>query len=171
MATQGVIAAVFVVACATKVYGRSAFRSFRDAVAGHLPVTDALLTPAAVAIVVLEAAVAVLVLVPGTVTAGLLAAGGLLAGFTLARAHALRHGVRTSCRCFGSASAGDRGALARNGLLIGCVVTGLVAQTAAQQAPASGYRPGGVVVALAAAAVTSILVIFFEEIASVFTGE
>ena len=122
------LATVFAVAFISKVRSRAAFAEFartlgdfgwlagrrRSAVTG-------LVVPAA------EAALVVLLAVPVTAFAGFAAAIGVLSAFTGAAAREVAAGRLVRCRCFGGGAARiGPTQLARNGVLLGCAVAGLV---------------------------------------------
>lgn len=110
---------VFGAAAVGKVRTSASFAAFADAVVvlGRVPVRRA--GAVAKAIVALEAATALLLLIPPLRSTGLLLATVLLAAFTTVVARALRLRAPVSCRCFGG-SAGPVGPpqLTRNALLL-----------------------------------------------------
>lgn len=110
------LAGVFVVAAATKLWDR---KGTREAVVGF-GAPERAAAPLALLIPVAELAVAALLLPAQTALAGALAALGLLLLFTAAIAFNLARGRAPDCHCFGqlhSAPAGP-GTLARNGALV-----------------------------------------------------
>jgi hypothetical protein len=162
----------------SKLYGAPAFREYREAVRGYRPLTGSVATGSvatgsvatgfvaavAVAVVGAEAAVPVLVVVPGSAGAALVLAMVLLTAFTVAMGRAVRRGVRTACRCFGAtARAPGRASLARNGILLAVAAAGLVARSAGVPAvPAAG-----VALCLSAAVVLATVLIFLDDLVSV----
>lgn len=161
-----VLLLVFAVSAVSKVRGPGSFAAFRAATAALLPRAAVRASrPVAIAVVTAEVAVVVALAVPSTVYFGSMLAAGLLAGFTVAVAAALRRGTTASCRCFG-ASATRLGArhLVRNGALL-ALAGGALLTTA---------RPGGEPVALVltagVAVVVALLVISFDELVDLFTG-
>jgi hypothetical protein len=163
------IALVFAVACVSKLYRASAFREYREAVRGYLPLTGFaasgfVVTAIAVGAIVAEAAVPVLIAVPRLAEAGLVLAIVLLIVFTGAMSRALRSGLRVACRCFGAASRPpSRSALARNGVLLVVAGAGVVAQWAG----VPSVPAGGVALCLMTAVVVATLLIFFDDLVSV----
>jgi hypothetical protein len=111
-----VLAAVLAVAAGAKLIERD---GTRESLRGF-GAAEALVAPMAVAVPLVEAGLAVLLLVPAT--AGAAAAGALvlLLAFTGAIARALAGGRAGDCHCFGQLTAGrvGYGALVRNALLV-----------------------------------------------------
>lgn len=86
----------------------------------------------AVAVPVLEAALAVAVWVPALTTWAFALSFGLIAVFTAALASVLRRKIDTSCSCFGASRTRVGPAhLVRNAVLLGATATGLLASLAA----------------------------------------
>ncbi|MGW6934577.1 TlpA family protein disulfide reductase [Lentzea sp. NPDC054927] len=128
------LAVVFLVAFAGKVRGRQVFAEFRDSVAAVAPWLPARLV--AVAILVGEAVVVVLLAVPGT-RLGYAAVIALLAVFCGGILVAIYAGEPVRCRCFGADGdvLGPRH-LVRNGALIAVALAGAFVTT-----PASWEEP------------------------------
>ncbi|WP_284746242.1 MauE/DoxX family redox-associated membrane protein [Amycolatopsis sp. RTGN1] len=158
-AGAALIAVVFAVSSVSKLRD---FRGFARSVPVLVPMPASWVPPVSVAVVVAEASIAVLVVVPATATAGFVLASGLLLAFTVAIAASLRRGQRASCRCFGAADTpvGPRH-LARNTVLACLAVLGALAPE---------YLPpvAGAAVAVAAGVVVAVLVIAMDDIAVVF---
>jgi hypothetical protein len=122
------LAAVLAVAAVAKLIERD---GTRESLRGF-GVAEALVPTMAIAVPVVEAALAVLLLVPATTG---FAAGGalvLLLAFTGAIARALAGGRPGDCRCFGQLTAGrvGYGALVRNALLVALAATVCVQEVA-----------------------------------------
>lgn len=119
LAARTTVVAVFALAVAGKLRSYQAFGEFRSTLdrIGWLPAR--LRAAAAIAIIAVEAACAVVILIPVTSRAGLLLAIAVLMMFTASAAWAMRGGRRLQCRCFGS-DGGEMGTshLVRNGLLL-----------------------------------------------------
>ncbi|MCG5221161.1 MauE/DoxX family redox-associated membrane protein, partial [Streptosporangium soli] len=123
VASQVLLATVFVVSAFSKLRNRAALRSF--AVTLRL-LPGAVRFPAAVAAVGMEVVTAAtLIVFP---RAGLVAGGMLLIAFSMWIAVSLRSGQREPCQCFGvSATPLGPVHLVRNGLLLLVVAVGWVA--------------------------------------------
>ena len=125
---RAMLAVVMGAAAASKLRRRD-FVSFVEALRGFgVPEALAHVTRAqlAGAIVALEAAAAVLLLVAPV--AGLALALGLVAAFTVALRSVVRSGRRVACRCFGASTAPVGVAhLVRNAVLLAVIGTGVAA--------------------------------------------
>ncbi|HSK95695.1 MAG TPA: MauE/DoxX family redox-associated membrane protein [Euzebyales bacterium] len=155
-----VICGVFLAAALTKVRNRASWEAFVSAVSELVPMGAA---PLGALVVGVELAVAVLVALPATVTAGLLLATGTLVAFSIAIWSALRRGVAVACRCFGWSDAPvSQAHLVRNGVLIVLAVVGLVA---GQAAGGAVLHPAGIAVGVAAALVLIVLVTTVDDLA------
>jgi uncharacterized membrane protein YphA (DoxX/SURF4 family) len=110
---------VFFASSTSKVRSRTAFADFADSLAGFGVRGGRLQALAAGIVITAEAATAVLVALPFTVTWGLIAGGLIMAVFTTQASIARRRGLRPVCNCFGS-SRSTLGArhIMRNGLII-----------------------------------------------------
>ncbi|MCZ7418850.1 hypothetical protein O7605_04870 [Verrucosispora sp. WMMA2121] len=154
------LAMIFAVSFISKVRSPAAFGSFVTGLSEMRLVAASVARPLAVAVVALEAAVPLLLAVPGWRPAGLALAGGLLTAFTAAIALVLRRQVAASCPCFGSSTRPvGRRQLLRNVLLVTVVVSGFV--TADGQAR---LDTGAVAVAVAVAIVLALAVILSERL-------
>lgn len=130
LAARLLLAAVFAVAAAGKLLGRS--RTVETLAEFGVP--ESIRRPIAIALPLVELAIAVALLPAATAAWGALAAALLLAAFTAAVARALLQGREVACNCFGSLGSSriSRWTLARNVLLL--VLAGGVA-IAAQSDP------------------------------------
>lgn len=142
------LATVFTVSGVAKLLDRD---GTRQAVAGF-GVPERLAGPAAVALPPVEIAVALLVVLPATATAGFAAALLLVAAFTAAVAWALNTGRRPECHCFGRLGGADVSVrtVVRNGVLLTLAALGLAA--AGTDRPSGGRVAAAVVAGLALAA-------------------
>lgn len=159
------VAGVFLLAVVTKMRGRAAFEDFAESLTAARLVRYRLRHAVAAATVLAEVAVVVLLTVPRTVTAGLALAALVSTVFALGIGLVLRRGTPAACRCFGR-SRTVLGAVhvARNAVLVAVALVGIAA------AGTSGpLEPGGVAVALAAAAVLVVVVRFLDDIVPAFT--
>ncbi|SRR6266496_1444630 len=120
LAARIVLGLVFAVAVAGKV---RTWRGFSDSLGGFGWLPGRLVAPVAVMIMVAEAAIAVLLCLPGH--GGFLVAALLLVVFDIGIAVTLHKGQKVPCRCFGS-SGQPLGArhLARNFVLLVIALTG-----------------------------------------------
>ena len=140
------LAAVFAFAAAAKLRDR---RGARQAITSF-GVPSAAAGPVAVALPFVELTTALLLVVPRTATAGILAAAMLLAIFTLAVVTNLLRGRRPECHCFGQIASGPIGwtTVGRNVVLL---IIALLGFEEAPLIPASVPLPDpGVVLAFAA---------------------
>ncbi|MFD7605476.1 MauE/DoxX family redox-associated membrane protein [Streptomyces mirabilis] len=119
----------------------------------------------AVAVVVGEcAAVVLLALGPGGAPGLVLTL--LLAAFITGIVPTLRSGTKASCACFGASTAPiGRRHVVRNTVLLALAVFGLAAALAGTPAPT---QPAGVLIAAFGALVGALLVIFTDELGTLF---
>ncbi len=118
-----------------------------------------------------EAAVPVLLALPGTAPAGLGLAGAVLATFTVALGRAWRRGVREPCRCFGAGAAPlSRAQVVRNGLLTTIAAAGLAAalRWPAPSAPGAGAAAAGIALAALAGVIAAMVLIRLDDIVALF---
>lgn len=164
---------VFAVSAASKLRGRTAFDEFvrttRVLAVATIPGYEVSRAGARrIGVVVLggELAVPVLMIVPATARIGLCVAVVLLTVFGVGIAAAMRRGLRTSCRCFGSSSAplGTRHLL-RNALLVAAAATGL----AFGPDRITQLDPAGLIVAGVGALVLAALVVRLDDLIDLFT--
>ncbi|GAA2002961.1 MauE/DoxX family redox-associated membrane protein [Catenulispora subtropica] len=146
---RGLLAAVFLLAVAGKARSRTAYTAFAASLDDlrWLPASLRRLAPPA--LVLTEAAIVVLLLVPDTAALGSAGALALLAAFALGIGWSLRRGEEVRCLCFGA----DRGALdassvVRNAVLAAGAALGLLSTLLAHD-PASA---AGTALALAGGA-------------------
>lgn len=158
-ACAGLIVVVFAVSAISKLRD---FAGFERSLPALVPVRSALVCPLAVAVVVAEAAIPVLLVVPPAMAYGFGLACALLAAFTAAVGVALRRGRRAPCRCFGASSTpmGPRH-LVRNTALLAIAVLGL-------RAPEGLPPPAGLAVAAVAGLVGAILIVSLDDIIDLF---
>jgi hypothetical protein len=114
-------------------------------------------------VVAAEAAVPVLLAMPGTARAGAGWAAAVLLAFTAAIVAALRRGPGVPCRCFGDATVplGRRHVL-RNALLLAA------AAGAAFPVPVAGH-PAGIALAVFAGGCAALAITRFDEISDLFS--
>jgi hypothetical protein len=164
---------VFAISSASKLHGRMAFSEFLRTtrilavatIPGHEVSRDGA-RRIGIAVVCGETAVPVLLVVPGTAGVGLGIAVLLLTVFGVGIAAAMRRGLRTSCRCFGSAAAPlGRRHLVRNAMLAAAAATGL----AFGPDRVGQVEPTGLVVAGAGALIVAALVVRLDDLIDLFT--
>lgn len=127
IALRAILAVVFAMAFISKVRSSTAFGEFASSLGdiGWLPRPGR--AAAARLIPVLEAAVVVLLALPGTVAFGFGLGALLLAVFTIVTGAELAKGHRIRCRCFGASAAPIGPAqIARNVVLLAESLAGLV---------------------------------------------
>ncbi|HEX5595853.1 MAG TPA: MauE/DoxX family redox-associated membrane protein [Micromonosporaceae bacterium] len=162
VACRLVLATVFIVAAFTKVSGKGGWVAFVRSLRQLDQVPVSLVQPVAVAVVVVEALVVVLLLAPVRLagSVGFALAGALLLTFTVVIGRALSRGNRAPCRCFGASNTPlGLPHVVRNLMLVCVVLLGL--------AGASAYGTLDVPYALLAGAVglvAGILITAFEDI-------
>jgi hypothetical protein len=164
---------VFAVSAASKLRGRTAFDEF----VGTTRVLAVAIVPGyevsrdqarmiGVAVISGEIAVPVFLVVPGKAGIGLGVAMILLTAFGMGIAAAMRRGLRTTCRCFGSSSTPlGRRHLVRNALLVAVAATGLAF---GPDRVANG-DPAGLALAGVGALVLAALVVRLDDLIDLFT--
>ncbi|MEH1125392.1 MauE/DoxX family redox-associated membrane protein [Micromonospora sp. CPCC 206061] len=164
---QCLIGLTFVLSVAGKLRGGRAFRAFEESLRGMALLPGRLVRPVAAVVVAAEAAVPVLLPLPGSpfTTAGFLLGGALLAAFTAAVALVLRRGTAAECRCFGGTAPAPlrRHHIVRNAALIAVAAAGAYAAwrgTATTGQAAAVAAPLGLVAALAVAYLDDLLALF-----------
>jgi hypothetical protein len=168
-----VVGATFIVSAVSKLRGRAAYAAFVEATGRLLPAWAArrawIVRAVAAAVVFLELATPALLL--GAPMIGFAVSATLVATFCVAVSAALRRGVRASCACFGASSRRlTLATAARSGLLAVVAVVGLTASSAnGSTTVIGGLQAPGVVAAVTAAAVVLAAVLFFEDMADLFT--
>ncbi|WP_370947235.1 MauE/DoxX family redox-associated membrane protein [Amycolatopsis sp. cg5] len=155
---------VFLFAVLGKARGRAAFDEFARSIQGLRLLPRKWSVPTAAAVVAAEAAVVVLLAVPGTVVAGFGLASALLIGMTGAIVVAIGQGRQAPCRCFGaSVTPLGMAHVVRNLILLATGAGGL-----AFAGSTGAMEPGGVLLALAAAAVGVLLVVRADDLMALF---
>jgi len=161
------IGLVFLMSGASKIRRRADFNAFRASVAALLPRWGRDVRRLPEAVLMLELAVAPLLLVPGQAWLGFALAIMLLVAFTVAIAAARARGVRAPCRCFGGSAAplGVRH-LVRNTLLAAIGAVGLL----------SGSTPGHRAAATTAMAagiglVAAVVFVILDDIVDAFAHQ
>lgn len=151
---------VFAIAVAGKVHG--GLDAFAGSVRALLPAVRRH-RQLARTVVAAEAAVPVLLAIPGTAQAGAGWAAAVLLAFTAAIVAALRRGPGVPCRCFGDATVplGRRHVL-RNVLLLAA------AAGAAFPVQATGH-PAGIALAVFAGGCAALVITRFDEITDLFS--
>ena len=166
---RALLCVVFLVAVVSKLSGRRAFAEFKQSVYSMRLVPSFLGTQAAVATVVCEALITVLLAIPTRATglAGFSLAAALLAVFAVGITFSVRRGNNQPCRCFGRSST-PLGKLHvwRNIFLVFTALIGSITTTLpsgpAELAPTitaafAGLIAGGIVVSL-----DDIVYLFFQ---------
>ena len=164
--SRTLLATVFAVAAIGKTGSRKSYTRFAESLADLTWVPRPLRRAVAPSIVLAEAAVVVLAVVPATAVIGLSLALLVLASFTFAIAHALHEGTALRCNCFGR-DAGAMGLphLLRNLLLFGAAVAGCVT---AAIGPGSG-SPQGTAAAFAGGVLIGGVITRWDDLVYVFT--
>ncbi|GAA3069185.1 MauE/DoxX family redox-associated membrane protein [Streptosporangium carneum] len=161
-------AVVFAVAVAGKTRGAGAFHAFARSLVETRLVKRRWRTGAATCVILAEAAVAPLLLAPGSAAFGFAVAASLSALFTGAVALTLLRRIRASCLCFGARrSPMGWPHVVRNAILTAVGVLGHAATTAVSAASPPVHAEG-VVVAVLAGAVGALLLIRFDDLAHIF---
>ncbi len=124
IALHAALAVVFATAAYSKLRHPTATRAFTGSLRALSFVPAALVTPLGVAVPAAELVTAGLLVWPGTATAGLALAVGLLVAVSAAIGLVLRRGTAAYCRCFGASDGPLRSDhLARNlGLAMACAL-------------------------------------------------
>ncbi|GAA2230076.1 hypothetical protein GCM10010232_15470 [Streptomyces amakusaensis] len=167
------LGAVFLAAVLGKVAGRGSFGAFVASVRALRVLRPGLARPVALGVLSAECAVSVLLLAPlpaPAVTAGFLAAAGLLAVFAAGIVRALRRGTAAPCRCFG-ASAVPLGVrhLVRNAVLAAVAALGVLAALRPGPVGTVGtVDPGGAAAAVLAGLALGALTAALDDIAELF---
>lgn len=162
------LGAVFAVSAISKLRSRASYAAFIASTRELLPRPW---PPAAhVALTVLVAEVAIVPLLFSVPMAGLTVAAVLLLAFSGAIMLAVRRGVRTPCRCFGSSTKPlARLHALRSGVLAALAVTGAVlAGPVSAVNIITGLHPAGMAITLLAAGVFAALMIMFDDLVGLF---
>lgn len=158
------LAMVFACSAGAKLRSGAAFRAFRDWL-GDLPVPGAARQAGALAatMAAAETLIVVLVVLPWTGPAGFALAGATLAVFIAGTGLAISRGTNAACNCFGTRGARlSRRHVVRDAVLLAVAVVGAVGTHA------HGARPAGVAVSVAAAAFLAVLIVFLDDVLSLF---
>lgn len=173
VAVHSLIVLVFGVSAIGKLRNRRAFDEFtrtaRTLLTAAVPWTPSRTQIRGIAgtVVAAELAIPVLVVVPPLTRYGQGLVLLLLTFFSVGIAAAMRRGVRTSCRCFGASSTPlGPGHLIRNAVLFGVAAAG----AAAGPRGLDHAEPAGLVVAVAAAATLTLLVVRLDDVIALFTS-
>lgn len=162
------IGVVFLVSALSKLRGRSQFNGFLRSLQRMKVVPRPLEKPSAIAVVITEVAIVLLMAFPAKAAGivGFTVALGLLAAFTIAIVSVVARGIDTTCRCFGKSDTplGPQH-VARNLLLMAAAGAGLAGEITGGAA-----EPGLLVVAAIAGLVFGGLVTMFDDIVSLFGG-
>lgn len=165
IAARCLLAIVFAYSAVAKLRNGGAFREFRAWLADlPVPVTRRHAGVAAAAVSGAEVLIVVLTVLPWTVLAGFALAGATLGIFIAGTCLAIARGTAAACQCFGT-----RGAPLGWRHVVRDVVMLAVAATGAVASDAHGARPAGVAVSVATAAFLAILIVFLDDVLSLFT--
>jgi hypothetical protein len=169
VAARTMLGLVLATAVLTKLRGREVFRAFRDAVGALGLLPGYAVTPAAGSALVIEASLCAAMWHPATRRFGLLATAVLLLGYAGLMRISIRSGRRGSCPCFGARQGRPIGYahVVRNTLLAG---TAAVAAVPAGSGLPVHPAPAGLVVAVLAGVLAALLIIWFDDLAELFTG-
>lgn len=164
---RALLAVVFLVAVVSKLSSRRAFAEFKQSVDSMRLVPSFLGTQAAVATVICEALIAVLLAVP-TRTAGLAGfslAAALLAVFAVGITFSVRRGNTQPCRCFGRSSTPlGRLHVWRNIFLVLVALIGSISTTL----PSSPADVAATLTAAFAGLIAGAIVVSLDDIAYLF---
>lgn len=160
---QALVAVVFVASAAGKLRSASAYAGFVAATRRLAPVRRHRMLAGAVLVV--ELAIPVLLVVPMTAPLGFGLAGLLLTGFSVAILAALRRGENAPCHCFGASD--DRlgyGHAVRNAALGAVCVAGALIALAIGGLPSAP----GVITAVVAGGLAAAPILVADDIADLF---
>lgn len=169
IACRCLIGCVFLCSLVAKVRSGRAYGDFVASARELTGTSSQTATMLAVTAIAVEILVVALLAVPGAAAAGLAVAAALLATYSVALARALSRGLRIPCRCLGArAEPISPALLGRNAVLLLITGLGLVAGPL----PPTPVEPIPVGVSVLAAALGTLLVVFFEDLAFVMsTGQ
>ncbi|MFI0371958.1 MauE/DoxX family redox-associated membrane protein [Actinomadura sp. 1N219] len=157
------LAAVFLIACATKLRSRSGFRLFVTTTGKLTKLSEPVARWVAAGVLVCEATIALLLALPATARLGFFLAGALLSVFIGAVYRAVRGGVFAECGCFGDRSAMlSYPLLARNALLLLVALPGMIVGAGPE---GFGY-PHSVVAAAAGVLVAIGFVHYYDDLST-----
>ncbi|MEU4247996.1 MauE/DoxX family redox-associated membrane protein [Amycolatopsis sp. NPDC026612] len=156
------VGGVFLVAVCGKVAGRAAFGRFAGWLAALL--RPRLRRPVAIGLIAAEAAVVVLLAIPGTRFAGLAAAAVVLTGFAAAIVVLVRRGHRVPCRCLGTTGTRPMGTaeVLRNLVLAAASVAAVASGPGAPAAPADA------VAAVFLGVTSALLIVRLDDVLALF---
>jgi hypothetical protein len=163
LAVQLGLAGVFIVSSLAKARALADTEQMWLSLLRAVKLPRALARPATWALIVVEGATGVALLVPAWLTpVGLFPAALLLAGFTVLAVISARTAMDLKCACFGRATT----ALGwrhfwRNLVLLAMAVAGIAMWTFG---PASASEPAGLAIAALAAALVTMLAAFYDDI-------
>ncbi|SDQ87192.1 MauE/DoxX family redox-associated membrane protein [Thermostaphylospora chromogena] len=165
---QFTLAGVFLAALAGKLRDGRARAGFVSAVTTIAAVPRGWAGAVGTAVMGVEAAVVVTVLVPATRVIGLILAAGTLTVFAAALGRALASGRRSSCACFGARSS----PLAWRHVVRNVLLAGAAAAAAGHAALAPPVPPQalGVLTAALAATPVVILIVSLDDLWELITG-
>jgi uncharacterized membrane protein YphA (DoxX/SURF4 family) len=153
------LAVLFGLAVGGKLRSSGAFRAFAHSLREGLGTPPGLTTPIAAAVVIGEALVTALLVLPASARLGSWAAAAVLAGFTAVTAWLVHRRTTASCHCFGATGTrfGPRHVI-RNAVLTA------IAMLAAALGPSPGIHPAGAAVTAAAGGVLALLVTRWDDL-------
>jgi hypothetical protein len=165
LACRTLLLGVFLAALAGKVRRRAAYRGFVASLRALGVLPRQLVEVIAAAVTTAEAAIVVLLAVPGTVPAGFLLTAVLLMAFTTGIVPAVRRGTTAPCACFGvSATPLGRVHVVRNLVLLATAGAGLAVAGAG-----GGTEFAGAALAVAAALVALVPVLRLDDLTALFS--
>ncbi|CAM5356913.1 MauE/DoxX family redox-associated membrane protein [Streptomyces pilosus] len=154
---------VFLCSVVGKVRSAEAYQAFRLAVAQLAPPLRRGTKAVAPLVIAAEAAVPAALVVPATVNVGFATATALLLVFTLALAGVVRRKGSAACHCFGGSEPVAPRHVARNVLLVGVALAGLVGGfTRAETAAGS---PAGLLLAVGGGALLALFTVTLDDLA------
>ena len=164
LACRLALAAVLTLAAVAKLRAPGAFAASLEGL-GLVPAR--LRRPLAVLVPAAELLIALLLALPGTVTAGFLAAALFCCGLTAVPALVVARGQTAVCACFGAAEVPMGGVhIVRNAVLLAAACLGsAVALTRGAGVPG---EPPGIALAVVAAGLLTTLTVFVDDIAALF---
>jgi hypothetical protein len=176
ISSRCLLAFVFACSAVAKLHSGGSFRAFRAWLADlPVPVAPRHAGALAVAVAGAEVLIVLLIALPWTVLAGFALAGATIGTFIAGTSLAIARGTQAACNCFGARAAsgahgerGERGVrlgwhhVARDTALLAVATAGAVASNA------QGARPAGVAVSVATAAFLAVLIVFLDDVLSLF---
>lgn len=163
LACRVLLGTVFAVSVLSKVRSAAQWRAFSSWI-GSLPLGPLHVKAAPGALAAAEVLVVILVAVPATAAAGLVAGSVLCLALTTGLYVAERAGSREPCHCFGASSEPLSGRhVARNALLLAAAVAGAACAVADRARTA---QPAELAFTVTGGLAAAIVVIFFDDIAA-----